>query len=160
MPLEIGQKVPEFTVPSVDGKNPPVPLTLSKELGQGPVVLAFFPLAFTSVCTTEMCHFRDNLAQYDQLNAKVYGISVDSPATLSKFAQDQKLNFKLLSDFNKELITKFGAKHEDLMGLKGVAKRSVFVLDKTGTLSYKWISEDPKQLPDFESVRKAVESAK
>lgn len=160
MALEVGQKAPDFTVPSVDGTNPPAPLTLSKELGQGPVVLAFFPFAFTSVCTTEMCHFRDNLAQYNQLNAKVFGISVDSPATLNKFAQEQKFNFKLLSDFNKEIIQKFDAMHENLGGLKGVAKRSVFVLDKNGTVKYRWVSEDPKQLPDFNAVKNAVESAK
>jgi peroxiredoxin len=160
MALEIGQKVPDFTVPSADGTNPPTPFTLSKELGKGPIVLAFFPFAFTSVCTTQLCHFRDNLTQYDQLNAKVFGVSVDSPATLQKFAQEQKFNFKLLSDFNKELIQQFGAMHEALGSLKGVAKRSVFVLDKNGTVRYKWVSEDPKQLPDFNAVKKAVEGAR
>jgi peroxiredoxin len=160
MVLEIGQKAPDFTLASVDGTNAPAPLTLSKELGQGPVVLVFFPFAFSSICTTELCHFRDNLAQFNQLNAKVFGLSIDSHFTLTKFIQDQKLNFKLLSDFNKDVIQSYGAIHETLGTMKGIAKRSVFVLDKNGALKYKWVSDDPKQLPDFAAVKKAVESAK
>jgi peroxiredoxin len=159
MALEVGQKAPDFTLTSVDGTNAPAPLTLSKELGQGPVVLAFFPFAFSSVCSAQLCHFRDSLTQYDQLKAKVFGLSVDSHFALTKFIQDQKLNFKLLSDFNKEVIHHYGAMHETLGTMKGVAKRSVFILDKNGMVKYKWISEDPKQLPDFNAVKKAVESA-
>ncbi len=160
MVLEIGQKAPDFTLTSVDGTNAPAPLTLSKELGHGPVVLVFFPFAFSSVCTTELCHFRDNLTQFNQLNAKVFGLSVDSHFTLTKFIQDQKLNFKLLSDFNKEVIQNYSAIHETLGTMKGVAKRSVFVLDKSGTVKFKWVSDDPKQLPDFVAVKNAVEKAK
>ncbi|MCS6937236.1 MAG: peroxiredoxin [Candidatus Bipolaricaulota bacterium] len=154
--MELHQKAPDFTTKASDGERIE-DFTLSKELGKEHIVLAFFPLAFTSVCTNEMCQFRDQMQQFHQLKARVYGISVDSPFALNAFIKANGLKFKLLSDFNKEISRAYGVLYEDLMGLKGVAKRSVFVLDKNGILRYKWVSEDPKVLPNFDEIQKVLQ---
>ncbi len=156
MALKLNQKAPDFTTKACDGEKIEE-FTLSKELGKENVVLAFFPLAFSPVCTTEMCSFRDSLAQFNSLKARVYGISVDSPFTLNAFIKANNLKFKLLTDFNKEISRAYGVLHEDLMGLKGVSKRSVFVLDKNGVVRYQWVSDDPRQLPDFEVIRTTLQ---
>ncbi len=156
MPAELNQKAPDFTTKACDGERIE-DFTLSRELGKESIVLAFFPLAFSPVCTDEMCQLRDSLAQFNSLKARVYGISVDSPFTLNAFIKANHLKFKLLTDFNREISRAYGALHDDLMGLKGVAKRSVFVLDKDGVVRYKWVSDDPRQLPDFGAIRKALE---
>jgi peroxiredoxin len=156
MPAELNQKAPDFTTKACDGEKIE-DCTLSKELGKENFVLAFFPLAFSSVCTNEMCQFRDSLAQLNSLKARVYGISVDSPFTLNALIKAHNLKFKLLTDFNKEISRSYGVLHEDLMGLKGVSKRSVFVIDKNGTVRYKWVSDDPRQLPDFGMITKTLE---
>ncbi|MFN4218548.1 MAG: peroxiredoxin [Candidatus Bipolaricaulia bacterium] len=156
MAAELNHKAPDFTTKVCDGEKIE-DFTLSKELGKENIVLAFFPLAFSPVCTTEMCSFRDSLAQFNSLQARVYGISVDSPFTLNAFIKAHNLKFKLLTDFNKEISRAYGALYEDLMGLKGVAKRSVFVIDKNGLVRYRWVSEDPRQLPDLGAIRKALE---
>jgi peroxiredoxin len=104
-----------------------------------------------------MCSFRDNLSQLSSLKARVYGISVDSPFVLNAFIKAHDLKFKLLTDFNREISRAYGVLHEDLMGLKGVSKRSVFVIDKQGVVRYKWVSEDPRQLPDLAAIRGALE---
>lgn len=156
MSLKLNQKAPDFTTKVCDGEKIEE-FTLSKELEKENVVLAFFPLAFSPVCTTEMCSFRDSLARFNSLKARVYGISVDSPFTLNAFIKANNLKFKLLTDFNKEISRAYGVLHEDLMGLKGVSKRSVFVLDKTGVVRYHWVSDDPRQLPDFEAIRTTLQ---
>lgn len=156
MALKLNQKAPDFTTKACDGEKIEE-FTLSKELGKENVVLAFFPLAFSPVCTTEMCSFRDSLARFNSLKARVYGISVDSPFTLNAFIKANNLKFKLLTDFNKEISRAYGVLHEDLMGLKGVSKRSVFVLDKNGVVRYQWVSDDPRQLPDFEAIRTTLQ---
>lgn len=156
MSVQLNHKAPDFTTKACDGEKIE-DFTLSKELGKENIVLAFFPLAFSPVCTTEMCSFRDSIAQFNSLKARVFGISVDSPFTLNAFIKANNLQFKLLTDFNKEISRAYGVLHEDLMGLKGVAKRSVFVLDKNGVVRYRWVSDDPRQLPDFEAIRTALQ---
>ncbi len=151
MPTELHQKAPDFTTKACDGEKIE-DFTLSTELGKENIVLAFFPLAFSPVCTNEMCSFRDSLSQFHALKARVYGVSVDSPFVLNAFVKANGLKFKLLTDFNKEISRSYGVLHEDLMGLKGVSKRSVFVLDKNGIVSFQWVSDDPRQLPDFGAI--------
>lgn len=159
MPTELHQKAPDFTTKACDGEKIE-DFTLSKELGTENLVLAFFPLAFSPVCTNEMCSFRDTLSQFNSLKARVYGISVDSPFVLNAFIQANGLKFKLLTDFNKEISRSYSVLHEDLLGLKGVSKRSVFVLDKNGIVQYKWVSDDPRQLPDLGAIKKTLEEMK
>ncbi|TVR82852.1 MAG: peroxiredoxin [Saprospirales bacterium] len=119
-------------------------------------LLLFFPLAFTSVCTTEMCGVRDNLKWYNGVNARVFGISVDSPFTLKEFKTAQDLNFPLLSDFNRSAAAAYGAIYEDFFGMKGVAKRSAFVIDGNGVVQYAEVLEDAGQLPNFEEIANAI----
>ncbi|MFQ6033700.1 MAG: peroxiredoxin, partial [Candidatus Bipolaricaulia bacterium] len=140
--VELGESAPVFTLPATDGEEI-TEVALERELGKETIVLAFFPLAFSPVCTEELCEFRDSLAAFNTVQAKVFGISVDSPFALKAFAQQNKLNFTLLSDFNREACKAYGVLHEELMGLRGVAKRSVFVIGKDGIVRYKWVSDDP-----------------
>jgi len=127
-------------------------------LGQ-PLVLAFFPAAFTSVCTTEMCTFRDSLAQFNTLNAKVYGISVDLPYALQAFGEKYNLSFPLLSDMEREAIRAFGVVWPLLGGVvKEVASRAVFVLDPDGNIVYRWVGDSPANEPLYSEVTRAVES--
>ncbi|HEY8284207.1 MAG TPA: peroxiredoxin [Chloroflexota bacterium] len=127
-------------------------------LGQ-PLVLAFFPAAFTSVCTTEMCTFRDSLAQFNTLNAKVYGISIDLPYALQAFGEKNNLSFPLLSDMEREAIRAFDVVWPLLGGMvKEVASRAVFVLDPDGNIVYRWVGESPANEPPYPEVVKAVES--
>jgi peroxiredoxin len=122
-------------------------------------VLLFFPLAFTSVCTTELCSVRDDLKLYDEMNAQVYGISVDSPFTLKEFKESQKLNFPLLSDFNKSAARAYGTLYEEFVfGMQGVAKRSAFVIDGKGEIKYAEILEDAGDLPNFEKIQSTLEN--
>jgi peroxiredoxin len=115
-------------------------------------VLAFFPAAFSGTCTKELCTFRDNIAKLNNAKARVYGISVDTFFTLKAFQGDQKLNFPLLSDFNKEVIRAYGAFNEDMIGLKGIAKRSTFVIDKDGVVRHREVLEDARNEPDYQKV--------
>ena len=156
MALEVGAKAPDFTLPASDGENVGK-VTLSETLGNDNVVLAFFPLAFTSVCREEMCEFRDQLGQFNEMNAKVYGISVDSPFSLNEFSKSEALNFELLSDFNKEVSSKYGVLYEQLADFKGVSKRSVFVIDQRGTVKYSWVTEDPTNKPDLGEISQALQ---
>ena len=151
----LGETAPDFTLPLCDGENVGK-FPLSEHLGKN-VVLAFFPLAFTSVCTREMCTFSDRLNLFSGLNAEVYGISVDSPFALNAFIKAHQLKIPLLSDFNREVSRQYDVLHEELMGLKGVSKRSVFVLDKDGVVRYRWVSEDPGKMPDFDEIRTALD---
>jgi peroxiredoxin len=115
-------------------------------------VLAFFPAAFSGVCTKELCTFRDSLAKLNSAKAKIYGISVDTFFTLKAFQTDQKLTFPLLSDFNKDVIRAYGAFNEDMIGLKGIAKRSVFVIDKDGVIRHREVLDDARNEPDYQKV--------
>lgn len=150
--LQIGDKAPEFKLFSTDKKE----VTLADFKGKN-VVLLFFPMAFTGVCTTELCNVRDNYAIYNKLNAEVIGISVDSPFTLAKFKEDQKLNFTLLSDFNAVASETYGAMYEEfVLGMKRVSKRSAFVIDTEGKLKYVEVLASAGDLPNFEAIQKAL----
>lgn len=152
MAIQIGQAAPDFTLVNTDKQ----PVSLSSFQGQN-VVLLFFPLAFTSVCTAELCSVRDNMAKYSSVDATVLGISVDSLFTLGKFKQEEQLNFNLLSDFNKEVSTAYGALYEDFFGMKGVSKRAAFVIDREGIVRYAEVLEDAGQQPDFSAITKTLE---
>lgn len=154
MKISKGDKAPAFKLVSSDKKE----VSLDDYKGKN-VVLLFFPMAFTSVCTAELCSMRDSLADYNKLNTEVVGISVDSPFTLDKFKQEQSLNFPLLSDFNKEASQAYGAFYENfVLGLKGVSKRAAFVVDKNGTVQYAEVLESAGDLPDFNAVKQTVAS--
>ena len=154
-----GDSAPDFTAPLATQEDVEE-VTLSDEVGDGPVVLAFFPGAFTSVCEDEMCEFQDALTDFESLDASVYGISVDGPFAQQAFAADNDLNFGLVSDFGEEIIADYDVVLESLAGIYGpVAKRSVFVIDDDGTVTYSWVSDDPGVLPDIDEVRAAVEEA-
>ena len=147
MAVAVGAKAPDFTLPNQDRE----PVTLSAQRGR-PVVLAFFPAAFSSVCTKELCTFQDHLARLNQANARVFGISVDTFFTLKAFQANQKLALPLLSDFNKQVIRDYGVFNEDMIGLKGIAKRAVFVLDRDGVVRHREVLEDARNEPDYEKV--------
>lgn len=147
MSVDVGSKAPDFTLVNQDRE----PVTLSAQRGH-PVVLAFFPAAFSSVCTKELCTFRDSLALLNKANARVYGISVDTFFTLKAFQEAQGLTFPLLSDFNKQAIREYGVFNEDMIGLKGIAKRAVFVIDKDGTVRHREVLEDARNEPDYQKV--------
>lgn len=129
---------------------------LSRHIGRDKIVLLFFPLAFSSVCTDEMCHFRDSWGEWDSLGAKFFGISVDSPFVTDKFRSEQNIPFPILSDFNREAATAFGVLHDELVGLKGIAKRAVFVIDAKGKMIYHWVTDDPGVQVPFNEVKAAL----
>jgi peroxiredoxin len=147
MSVDVGSKAPDFTLTNQDRQ----PVTLSEQRGK-PVVLAFFPAAFSSVCQKELCTFRDSMARLGQANAQVYGISVDTFFSLKAFHDQQKFTFPLLSDFNKQAIRDYGVFNEDMIGLKGIAKRAVFVIDKDGVVQHREVLEDARNEPDYEKV--------
>lgn len=152
MALQKDTKAPAFTLKqkTSDGLKD---VSLSDNAGQKKTVLLFFPLAFTGVCTDELCSVSAGMEQYENMNADVWGISVDSPFAQEAFAQSAGIKIPLLSDFNKETASAYDVLYEDLLGLKGVAKRSAFVVDESGTITYSWSSDDPKQLPPFEEIQ-------
>jgi len=147
MSVDVGSKAPDFTLTSQERQ----PVKLSEQRGK-PVVLAFFPAAFSSVCTKELCTFRDSLARLNQAQAQVYGISVDTFFTLKAFHDAQGYNFPLLSDFNKQAIRDYGVFNEDMIGLKGIAKRAVFVIDKDGIVRHREVLEDARNEPNYDKV--------
>lgn len=148
MSIQAGQKAPDFKLVNTDKKE----ISLSDYRGKN-VLILFFPLAFTSVCTAELCSVRDNIAIYNNSNAVVLGISVDSPFTLGKFKEEQKLNFDLLSDFNKDVSTAYGSIYTDfVLGMKGVSKRAAFVIDKEGIICYAEVLENAGNVPDFQKI--------
>ena len=121
------------------------------------VLLLFYPLAFTSVCTKELCNVRDNISFFNNANAQVFGISVDSVFTLAKFKEEQKLNFPLLSDFNKNVSEEYGSLYETFgFDMKGVSKRSAFVINKEGIIKYAEVLENASEVPDFEAINKIL----
>lgn len=157
--VQEGDKAPDFTAPLAT-EDDVDEFTLSDSLGDGPIVLAFIPGAFTSVCTDEMCEFRDSLGDFESLNASVYGVSVDGPFSQQAFIEDNDLGFPMLSDFDKEVIDAYDVVLESLVGIYGpVAERAVFVIDDNGNVTYRWVGEDPSYMPDIEEVRAAVEEA-
>ena len=148
MVIKIGQTAPNFTLYDTE-KNQ---VSLSEQKGKN-VLLLFFPLAFTGVCTKELCAVRDDIASYNNANATVFGISVDSYATLKKFKAEQDYNFTLLSDFNKEVSAQYGCLYNEFNGwMKGVSKRSAFIIDAAGVVQYAQILEFAGELPNFEAI--------
>src|SRR5688572_17600147 len=140
MSIDVGAKAPDFELPNEDRET----VKLSEQLKSGPVVLAFFPAAFSSVCTTEMCRFRDSAADLNKVGAKVLGVSVDTFFALKAWKDAEKLNFPLLSDFNKTVTAQYDVLNPDMIGLKGIAKRAVFVIDKSGVVRHKEVLEDAR----------------
>ena len=153
MAADVGSTAPDFTLMNQDRE----PVTLSQLKGK-PVVLAFFPAAFSGTCQKELCTIRDSMGALNRANAQVLGISVDTFFALKAFQDQQKLNFSLLSDFNKQVIREYGVFNEDMIGLKGIAKRSVFVLDQAGVVRYREVLEDARNEPDYDKVRAALAS--
>jgi len=152
MTLNIGDKAPSFKLKDSDLQD----VQLSDFKNQN-VVLLFFPLAFSGPCTEELCMMRDDSSKYNDLNAQVLAISVDSPFSLAKFKEENKLNFPVLSDFNKEVSRAYGAHYEDfVLGLKGVAKRAAFVINKDGNVKYAEVLENAKIFPNFEQVQQTL----
>ncbi|SIR73521.1 redoxin domain-containing protein [Natronorubrum thiooxidans] len=154
-----GDTAPDFTAPLANGDVDSFSLSERLE-DEGPIVLAFFPGAFTGVCTDEMCTFQDRLAAFDDLDATVYGVSRDSPFALNEFRDQNGLEFGLISDYNKEIIADYDVEMDFAdLGVYGVAKRSVFVVDADGEVTYAWVSDDPGVEPDYDEVEAAVEDA-
>ncbi|CAF0960265.1 unnamed protein product [Adineta ricciae] len=155
MSVEVGQQAPDFTLYNTEQKE----VSLKDLTSKSNVVVLFFPLAFTGVCTAELCSARDDISKYQKLNATIVAISVDSLFTLGKFREEQKLPFDLLSDFNKEVSRKYNSLYEDfpLFGLKGVTKRSAFVIDKQGQIKYAEILPDAGKVPNFAKIKETLE---
>ncbi len=153
MPLQLGQPAPEFSLFD-DEKNK---VNLADQRGSN-VLLLFFPLAFTSVCTAELCSVRDDISRFNNADARVFGISVDSLYTLHRFREDQQLNFPLLSDFNKEVSRLYDSLYPVFgFEMREVSKRSAFLIDREGNLAYQEILENAGLVPDFEAIHRELE---
>lgn len=155
--LKKGDKAPLFTLKTMTAEGLK-DVSLADNIGKKATVLLFIPFAFTGVCTDELCSVSQNLDAYKDLDAAVYGISVDSPFAQQGWAAAKHISLTLLSDFNKEVVTAYGVKYEDFIGFKGVSKRSAFVVGKDGKIAYAWVSEDPKVLPDFAAIQAALKA--
>jgi glutaredoxin-dependent peroxiredoxin len=152
MAVEVGTKAPDFTLMDQDRK----PVTLSALLDHGPVVLAFFPAAFSGTCQNEMCTFRDSIATLGASKAQVLGISTDTFFSLKAWADQQRLNFPLLSDYNKDVIARYDVANPDMIGLKNIAKRAVFVIDRQGIVRHREVLEDARNEPDYTAVNTSL----
>ncbi len=156
MKIETGKPAPDFSLFDTDKKK----VNLTGFTGKN-ILLLFFPQAFTSTCTRELCAVRDDISRYSNGNAQVIGISVDSVFTLKKFKEDQQYNFPLLSDFNKEVSTLYGCLYNDwILEMKGVSKRSAFIIDKKGIVQYAEVLETAGDLPDFMAINRVLDSLK
>ena len=154
MSLQIGDQAPDFKLYSSDLTE----VSLAAFKGKK-VIIHFFPMAFTGVCTEQLCAMRDNFSFYEGINAQVLGISVDSPFSLAKFKEVQNYQFPLLSDFNKDVSEAYNALYpEFVFGLKGVSKRAAFVIDEEGKIAYAEVLEDAKDLPDFKAIDDALKA--
>jgi peroxiredoxin len=152
MSIQVGQQAPEISLYNTE-KNK---VTLSDLKGKN-VLLLFFPQSFTGVCTKELCSVRDDINRYNQANAVVLGISVDSIFTQIRFREEQNLNFQLLSDFNKEASAAYGALYDSwIFDMKGVSKRSAFIVDKEGKIAYAEVLENPGDLPNFDAINQTL----
>jgi len=151
MSYQIGDTIQPFTLQNTDGTH----VNITDYKGKN-VVLLFFPLAFSSVCTDELCSIRDNMKIYESLKADVLAISIDSFFSLKAFKSSQNYNFTLLSDFNKEVSDQFGVLSQDFFGMKSVAKRSAFVIDEEQKIIYSEILEDAGNIPDFKKIQEVL----
>jgi peroxiredoxin len=152
MAAEVGSKAPDFTLVNQDRE----PVKLSDQIGAGSIILAFFPGAFSGVCTKEMCTLRDSMSQLKGLGAKVYGISTDTFFALKAWGDQQNLGFPLLSDYNKEAIKAYDVVNPDMVGLKNIARRAVIVIDKEGMIRYREALEDARNEPDYAKLKDAL----
>ncbi len=152
MDIQIGQQAPDFSLYDTTKKK----VSLSDLKGKN-VLLLFFPFAFTSTCTVELCAIRDDIARYSNANAEVFGISVDSVYSLAKYKEEQGYNFSLLSDFNKDASTAYGSLYKEWkLEMKGVSKRSAFIIDKEGIVQYAEVLETAGDLPDFKAINQRL----
>ena len=156
MALPVGSEAPGFELPLKPGE---APLRLEDYRGEKVVVLLFFPLAFSSVCTDEMCSVAADYDRWKELDAEVIGISVDSPFANQRFAEECGADFPIVSDFNRDAAEAYDVLNEDYFGLEGVAYRSAFVIGRDGTIVYAWESDDAGVMPDFDAIMAAVEEA-
>ena len=151
--LSVGFRAPDFELPRKIGE---APYRLSAHLEQGPVVVLFFPLAFSGVCTKEICAVAEDFDSWTDLGAEVVAISVDSAFVNHRFAQETGATFPILSDFNKETAAAYGVLNDDYFGMRGVADRSAFLVSQDGTIRYSWMGDDSDGLPDFDAIKAAV----
>ncbi len=152
MAVDVGSKAPDFTLKDHDRQ----PVTLGDELRKGAVVLAFFPGAFSGTCTKEMCNFRETMGTFKSAHANLLGISTDTFFSLKAWRDQQHFEFPLLSDYNKEAIRAYGVVNPDMIGLKDISKRAVFVIDKDGVVRYREIVEDARNEPDYAKLNEAL----
>jgi peroxiredoxin len=152
MSAEVGSKAPDFTLVNQDREI----VTLRDELKKGPVVLAFFPGAFSGTCTKEMCTLRDDLGGFQKVSAQVLGISTDTFFALKAWQDQQRPGFPLLSDYNKEVINAYGVVNPDMIGLKNIARRAVFVIDQSGVVRHREVLDDARNEPDYGKLNEAV----
>ena len=160
MSLKVGDQAPDFTLVTLAEDGPQI-VKLSDEIGKSAIVLVFFPAAFTSVCTTELCDVSSGLSAYQDLGAKVFGISGDSPFAQGEWAKKEGITIPLLSDYEHKVAEAYGIAYTSFLPEKnlifgGVAKRSAFVIDKSGVIQYAEVQEHPKDLPDFEKVKETL----
>lgn len=153
MPLISGDPAPDFELPWRPGADP---VRLSSELEDGPVVLLFFPLAFSSTCTEEMCAVAESWDAWEGAGARVLGISVDSPFVNVRFAEETGAPFPILSDFNRDASALYDVLYDDYHGLRGVSKRAAFVIAPDQTIAWSWVTDDSSQIPDLDAVREAA----
>ena len=151
MTINVYSSAPDFTLKDSEGND----VSLSDFKGE-PVLILFFPLAFSGVCTKELCYVRDQISNYNQLNVKILAISVDSFFTLAEFKKQQQLNFKLLSDFNKEVSKEYGAYYDEFFGMHGVSKRSAFIVDRDGIIVYTEVLDRASEVPNFEAIQGVI----
>jgi len=157
MPLAVGTKAPDFTLPTKTADGPKR-IKLSDNFGKKNTLLLFFPMAFTGTCTTEMCDITSGLNDYTDLNAQVYGISGDNPFAQEAWAQKEKIGVTLLSDYEHKVAKDYGVVYDSFLpqlnlGMSGVPKRSAFVIDKNGVIQYAESNDDAKQLPNFDKIK-------
>ncbi len=157
MPLAVGTKAPDFSLPTKTPEGPKQ-IKLSENFVSKNTVLLFFPMAFTGVCTTEMCDVSQNFDAYIGLNAAVYGISGDNPFAQEAWAKKENITVPLLSDYEHKVARDYGVAYDAFLpqknlGMSGVAKRSAFIVDKKGVIQYAESSDDPTQLPNFDKIK-------
>ena len=162
MSLKVGDKAPDFKLVTMGAEGPEI-VTLSEQIGKSNIVLFFVPAAFTGVCTTELCDLSSGINTYEELDAIVYGISGDSPFAQAEWAKKENIGLSLLSDYEHAAAKAYGVAYDQFLPEKnlimgGVAKRSAFVIDKTGVVRYAEVQEHPKDLPDFDAVKAALKA--
>lgn len=157
MSIQVNTKAPDFTLrtKTADGLKD---IKLSDNFGKKQTVLLFFPMAFTSVCTKELCTATEDYDEYANLNAAVYGISADSPFALDAWSKASHMSITLLSDMDSKVINAYGVQAEDRFGFPGIAMRSVFVINKDGIITFKWVGKELSDLPDFNAIKQALKS--